>query len=139
MKTKNMILAAVVAVLLCSAQVAKADAICGTLGFSSGCNQVITINANGTATISAGSSSTPYDNVEDQLVGVVNNYNGFLNSITLTSSSDIFGFDGDGGWSGGNACTLGSPSTYGCRTGGDSGYGLVHQAGAVLKGNLLGE
>lgn len=37
-----------------------------------------------------------YDRIEDTLIGVRNDSGGVLNSMTLTSTQDIFAFDGDG-------------------------------------------
>ncbi len=51
----------------------------------------------------------------DVLVGVVNNSGGPVSSITLSSSTDIFGFDDDG------ACTQ-SPGPSNCSAD-SSGYG----------------
>jgi hypothetical protein len=55
---------------------------------------LITINANGSATVTV-PDSTPYENSEDVLVGVKNNSTGSVSSLALTGSG-IFGFDGDG-------------------------------------------
>lgn len=69
------------------------DPIVGTTG----CNTLITINSNGTLTITTPDSADPYDGVEDQLVGVVNNFTSSVSALTLNGgSNDIFGFDGDG-------------------------------------------
>jgi hypothetical protein len=61
---------------------------------ATGCNVVLTISAGGTisATIP---DSTPYENSEDILVGVVNNSASSIASLNL-SGAGIFGFDGDG-------------------------------------------
>ena len=60
-----------------------------------GCNSVITISS--TNTVSVGVvNSHPYDGVEDQYVGVVNNGTQSITSLTLTGPSNLFGFDGDG-------------------------------------------
>ncbi len=59
-----------------------------------GCNVLITVNANGTTTITVPDSS-PYDGSEDTLVGVKNNSASPVTSLALTGSG-IFGFDGDG-------------------------------------------
>jgi hypothetical protein len=61
---------------------------------ATGCNVVLTISAGGaiTATIP---DSTPYEESEDILVGVVNNSSSSVTSLNL-SGSNIFGFDGDG-------------------------------------------
>jgi hypothetical protein len=58
------------------------------------CNVIITINANGTVSVSI-PNSHPYDGVEDTYVGVINNDTSALTSISLTGTN-IFGFDGDG-------------------------------------------
>ncbi len=59
---------------------------------------IITIAANGTASISNGLSTGPYDNSDDTYIGVVNNQtSATVSTLHLTSSgADIFGFDGDG-------------------------------------------
>jgi hypothetical protein len=64
---------------------------------ATGCNVVITIAANGTASTVV-KDSTPYENSEDVLVGVVNNSATPLASLSVGggTGSDIFGFDGDG-------------------------------------------
>jgi PEP-CTERM motif len=59
-----------------------------------GCNTLITINANLTATVTI-PDSIPYEGVEDNLVGVLNNSSIVITSLTLTGT-DIFGLDGDG-------------------------------------------
>ena len=48
------------------------------------CNEIITINANGsiTTTIPAG-ASTNYDGVEDNVIGVVNNSSGTISSRAI--------------------------------------------------------
>ena len=92
-------------IFACAATAAFAQAICpgasGTNNFvhapdptATGCNVVITIAANGTASVSIPDSS-PYDGSEDTLVGVKNNSASTIASVNLTGS-DIFGFDGDG-------------------------------------------
>ena len=61
-----------------------------------GCNSVITISPTNTVSVSVVNSS-PYDGVEDQYVGVVNNGTQSISSLTLTGGSNgIFGFEGDG-------------------------------------------
>jgi hypothetical protein len=73
---------------------ASANPPCPQIGFADGCDAIITLNSNGTASISI-TGQPAYDNVEDQLVGVINNSGSSISAITLTGS-DIFGFDGDG-------------------------------------------
>lgn len=66
-------------------------------GAATGCNVVITIAANGTVSTSV-KDTTPYENSEDVLVGVVNNGTTPLSTLTVTGAagSGLFGFDGDG-------------------------------------------
>jgi len=62
-----------------------------------GCNVVITINADRSTTVTL-KDSNPYENSEDVLVGVINNSSSSVPSISINggSGNDIFGFDGDG-------------------------------------------
>jgi hypothetical protein len=64
---------------------------------ATGCNVIITINANGSVTVTE-PDATAYETSEDVLVGVVNNTGAPLSSLTITggAGNDIFGFDGDG-------------------------------------------
>ena len=61
---------------------------------ATGCNVVITIAANGNVTVVV-TDSTPYENSEDVLVGVVNNSAKPVGSVAI-SGSGVFGLDGDG-------------------------------------------
>jgi hypothetical protein len=86
--------------LFFGAGTASAGSICPSGSFpynpdnaNTGCNIVITITNSG-ATLSI-KDSTPYEESEDILVGVVNNGSSSVSSISLTGSG-IFGFDGDG-------------------------------------------
>jgi hypothetical protein len=92
-------------ILACAAAVAFAQAICpgaaGSNNFvhapdsaATGCNAVITIAANGTASVQI-TDSSPYDGSEDTLIGVKNNSTSTAASLNLTGN-DVFGFDGDG-------------------------------------------
>jgi hypothetical protein len=60
-------------------------------------------------------SQGPYDSVEDTLVGVVNDSTSPIQSIALSSDTDLFGFDGDGicaySFSGSSGCPFG-PTGY---------------------------
>ena len=98
----------VAAVLTWVASVALAGSICpagtGANPFphnpdnaATGCNVVITINANGSVTTTV-TDATPYENSEDVLVGVVNNSSTPVGSLTLmgSASSAIFGLEMDG-------------------------------------------
>jgi hypothetical protein len=61
---------------------------------NTGCNTLITINSNLTVTVTI-PDGIPYDGVEDNLVGVLNNSSILIGSLLL-SGTDIFGLDGDG-------------------------------------------
>jgi hypothetical protein len=61
---------------------------------ATGCNVVITINANGSISTTV-PDSQPYDGSEDTLVGVVNNSASPVGSLNI-SGSGIFDLDGDG-------------------------------------------
>lgn len=87
-----------------SASTAFAASACPTLNSSAdatyvsaggGCNAVITINASNTSSVAI-TNINPYDGVEDQYVGVINNSSQAISSLTLTGPSSLFGFDGDG-------------------------------------------
>jgi hypothetical protein len=83
------------------AEPALADGVCPAVGqASAGCDLVITFNADGSITTTAGASAGlaggTYDGTEDTLIGVVNNSGNVITSFNLSSTQDIFGFDGDG-------------------------------------------
>ena len=69
-----------------------------------GCRLLITITgASGGAstaftvtTTTNGPDNQPYDNAEDTLIGVLNSSGITVNTVALSSTLDIFGFDGDG-------------------------------------------
>ena len=67
----------------------------GDTSASSNCNTIITINKNGSLSVSF-PNTNPYDGNDDNYVGVVNNYGSAVGGLNLTSTTDIFGFDGDG-------------------------------------------
>jgi PEP-CTERM motif len=67
-------------------------------GGADSCNIIITFNADGSISTALGATH-PYDGVEDQLVGVINNTGSAITSISLSNPGavpSIFGFDGDG-------------------------------------------
>jgi hypothetical protein len=79
---------------------AALNAQCPAIGTASaGCDLIITVTDTGT-TVTAGPSigiaGGTYDGSEDSLVGIINNSTTPLSTIHLSSSTDIFGFDGDG-------------------------------------------
>lgn len=70
---------------------------CPAVHDATGCGVIITINATAPfVTVSNPGNGNPYDGHDDTLVGVVNNSGVALSSLGLSSSLDIFGFDGDG-------------------------------------------
>ncbi len=78
-----------------------AAAVCPAVGADSGCALILDITSVsggvGTYTVSKGPSyGTPYDSIEDTLLGVTNSSGSPVNSIHLSAKTDIFGFDGDG-------------------------------------------
>ncbi len=85
---------------------------CPTVGSATSCDVLITVNANGSATVALDSTQPPYDNVEDSLVGVLNNSAHAIGALPL-SGSDIFGLEGDGMCSFGAAgnCSMGISTT----------------------------
>jgi hypothetical protein len=125
--TKKLTMFMIAALLLFVSQAAFADQ-CGALGDAPGCNLLITINANGSVSITTGTGGTNwYDGVEDTLVGVQNNWNQSLTSINLTGA-DIFGFDGDGAF--GPSCIttpIGTPAP--CGTGGTAAFQFYNGPG----------
>jgi hypothetical protein len=68
---------------------------CPAIGASPSCAVLITINPGGSLSFQQDPSVKPFDGIDDQLVGVVNNSGTVASSISL-SGPDIFGFDGDG-------------------------------------------
>ncbi len=103
---RKMLLAgtAVAGTALAGASTASADE-CAPVGFATkGCDLLITLNSNGTGSVTPGPSAslgTPvkgtYDGSDDVLVGLINNSGQTINAVTLSSKTlPIFGFDGDG-------------------------------------------
>jgi hypothetical protein len=89
---------------------------CPAIGFANDCNLILTVNSNLTITATV-TTELPYDGVEDQLVGVVNNSQTTITSINL-SGGNIFGFDGDGAGNPGSGCVVKSSPPNPCFTGG---------------------
>ncbi len=107
------ILAGVASLTVAPAAWAGSSAACPPEGYATaGCDVVITLNPNGSTTISNGASSGlptssevpvgssaypgTYDNSDDTLIGVVNNSGHTVDSIHLSGSTGLFGFDSDG-------------------------------------------
>jgi hypothetical protein len=62
---------------------------------TSGCGLLLIINADGTVTVLS-SGQGPYDGIDDTLVGVQNNTTTSITKLSLTGTTQPFGFDGDG-------------------------------------------
>jgi hypothetical protein len=73
---------------------AQAGSVCPNFGADTTCGAIITITNSGVTVTLTGQG--PYDGADDTLVGIVNNSSSALNKIHLASTTDIFGFDGDG-------------------------------------------
>jgi hypothetical protein len=102
-----------------------AQNVCPSFGVDTNCGVIITITDQGAKAIPTG--QPPYDNIEDTLIGVVNNSKLPISSLFLTSGAGVFGFDGDGidtyGAPGNPRDTTGygGPNTYFTNTQGVSG------------------
>jgi PEP-CTERM motif len=74
----------------------------GSGGTTTDCNDLLTLNANGTVTVSNPSGKPNYDGSDDNLVGILNNTNQTFTSFRITGPAvnlygGIFGgMDGDG-------------------------------------------
>ncbi|MDQ2773606.1 MAG: PEP-CTERM sorting domain-containing protein [Acidobacteriota bacterium] len=91
---------------------------CPAVGSNTGCQFLITVNADNTTTVAEDTvapNNGPYDASDDTLVGVLNNSSKNVNSLPISSSTTIFGFEGDG------ACTQ-TPAPASCGSD-SSGYG----------------
>jgi PEP-CTERM motif len=77
-----------------------ATSLCPAVGdATAGCDLIITVTNSGTS-VAAGPSFSlaggTYDGSDDTLIGIINNSSSTISHINLSSSTDIFGFDGDG-------------------------------------------
>lgn len=138
---RNHVLLGALAVALITAGTASASAFppCPAIGFANGCNLIITISNSATGPVanSALGASAPYDGVEDQLVGVVNNSSSTVLSLGLTGSN-IFGFDGDGAGNPGTGCVVNAGPPFPCPTGGPfgpTGYEGPHTSFTITNAN----
>jgi MBG domain (YGX type) len=88
--------------------------ICPAIGYDTGCAIVITLPATGPAIISQDSTQGTFDVNDDTLVGIVNDSGVAIPTVLLSSTHDIFHFDGDGicagygNWNGKANCPYGS-------------------------------
>ncbi|WP_034260781.1 choice-of-anchor P family protein [Actinospica robiniae] len=70
---------------------------CPAVGNAHGCAVLLVFQADGSVSVlSDPSSGNPYDGSDDTEVGVLNDAGVAIPDVTLTSNTDIFGFDGDG-------------------------------------------
>jgi hypothetical protein len=111
---------AVCSVLIFSATRASASptvAPCPQVGFSNGCDEVITITGTaGHLMASVTVTGQPaYDGCDDQIVGVINNSSVVITGLVVNGSG-IGGFDGDGPWAPGTSCTVVGGQPYPCLT-----------------------
>jgi len=81
-------------VLVASERPANAQGLCPAVGSDTNCGVVITVTGTGASVSFTG--QPPYDGIEDQLVGVINNSSLPIRSLGLTSTLALFTFDGDG-------------------------------------------
>jgi hypothetical protein len=92
---------------------------CPPIGEDDGCQVLITVNPDGSGTVTEDSTQGAYEGSEDALVGVQNNAAGTVSAIDLSSTIDIFGFDEDG------ICDIGTSYTHPAPAGcpfGPTGY-----------------
>ncbi len=85
---------------------------CPAVGSDTSCGVLFVINADGSVSVLTDSSQPPFDTppVEDTLIGVLNESGFPIPSLTLASTDDAFGFDGDG------ICSASTtPEAPGCR------------------------
>jgi hypothetical protein len=113
---------------------------CPPVGSDTSCAVLIEFKPNGKPVVLTDPTQGPYDQIEDTLVGVQNDSNQTVFSISISSTTDIFGFDGDG------LCDV-SPHPAGCPFG-PTGYegpgvsfavqsisaGMVNFAGGIPPG-----
>jgi hypothetical protein len=109
------------------------------IGAGSGCNVVITFNANGSISTTI-PNAFPYDGVEDTLVGVNNLTAAPIFSFTLTGTGgtpQLFGFDGDGACATSNLYVA-AASCVGHDSTGYGGPGVTFSAinGALTSGTV---
>jgi lysophospholipase L1-like esterase len=111
---------------------------CPAIGADQSCGVLIYITNSGTQVLSDPSQG-PYDSGDDTLVGVLNASSQSLSSLSLSSNSGIFGFDGDGlcsysGWDASTKCPFGPTGYEGLGT----AFGATNgNSGPVVFSNSL--
>ena len=118
---------------------------CPAIGFDASCGILIVITDSG-ATVYTDPTQGPYDGVEDTLIGVSNESSGTVASISLSSTTDLFGFDGDGIctflFAGDSGCPYGTtgyegPNTTFSNIAANFTSGVVDFTGGLAAGNSL--
>jgi hypothetical protein len=119
---------------------ARAAGVCPAFGADTTCGIIITYGPGGSITTTA-TGQGPYDSAEDTLIGIVNNSGAPLTTLgRLSSSTNIFGFDGDGidtyGAPGNSTDTsgYGGPDTYFTNISGSQHSGTVNFVTAIPDG-----
>src|ERR1017187_583690 len=119
---------------------------CPPVGADTSCGTLIVINADGSLSAFNDATQGPYDNIEDTLIGVVNNSSTSVSSLTLSGTGShgigIFEFDGDGMCSGAYSpappeCPYGSTGYEGPGTSftvTDGTHGKVEFTGGLAPG-----
>jgi hypothetical protein len=109
-------------------------------GTNGGCNVLITFGSTGSITTSNPNAAPSYDSGgDDNLIGIVNNTGHAITSINLSSTTtDIFGFDGDGACEytagGSSPCASANPDGYSIASITDSGVSGNNESGTVNFG-----
>jgi RHS repeat-associated protein len=90
---------------------------CPAIGGDASCGILVNVTDGGSQVLADGSQG-PFDGSDDTLIGLLNSSSQSVGSLTLSSGTDIFGFDGDGicsgdydPWNGSAACPYG-PTGY---------------------------
>ena len=110
---------------------------CPAVGRDTSCGIVIEVTDAG-AQVLSDPSQGPYDGVEDTLVGVVNDSSHPIDALALRSTTNLFGFEGDGICSYGVGCsgTTGyeGPNTLFSDVSADASSGLVNFPAGLASG-----
>ena len=107
---------------------------CPPIGFAEGCSILFTFNANGSVSSATDQAILPYDGVEDILVGIQNNSSSTVTSLALSSSTEIFAFDGDGAGEPGTGCLATTGNPHPCISGGPFGSTGYEGPGTSFSG-----
>jgi hypothetical protein len=79
-----------------AATVAPPFTQCPPVGLSPSCGSLLVINPDTSVSVFTDPSVSPFDGIEDTLIGVQNNSAAAVGAITAFGPPGIFGFDGDG-------------------------------------------